>query len=132
MSNNNENGEVAKMTRQQGACFYIQKPLSIEMLKGLRQHMGKETMINAQDIDGEVKINAVEVIIEKKSRKETYHEYNKVAINKKAAIEQQVNGNVISKSYKKKKTHTLWNEELHRKFMAASYQLGQTSTYSFV
>lgn len=148
-----EDTMLAKIALENGACFFLEKPIGSNVLKSLWQHVIKERLYKAKMYGKKENLhqhemsnqngiriwNSEESNLEGKNDSDTSSKKAKDGGKKKAryigigAIADDEAGESDKGSRKSaKKFCTEWTDELHRKFMAAVDHLGEGSKYIFV
>ncbi|XP_059639534.1 two-component response regulator ARR14-like [Cornus florida] len=124
-----ENAMMARMALENGACFFLKKPIHMEVLKNLWQHVMRDRIVNKFNRSGISKGS----VIGDYNETETSYLKNKDELKKKVMSRKSTNRNEEGKSKTKiragKKPCTEWTDELHAKFMTAVNELGEGRCY---
>lgn len=149
-----DNTYMAMKYLENGAFLYIKKPVTLEVLKCMWQHVKREklrskTMIYQEEIpvapmaeaeDREVVHHNVENPNHNHNVEQTVDvNNNNGACNKRSRRRNDTNDNegdsnnhTGHRNNVKKKMCTEWTEELHQKFMDAVEKLGEGSKYTYL
>ncbi|CAA0841964.1 Two-component response regulator ARR2 [Striga hermonthica] len=103
-----------------GACDYLVKPVRVEELKNIWQHVVRKKLRKNKNVDDNKIVNRVvgESHVEMKEASNN----NSVCFNENPKNDKRHTRDEVSS--KQKKPRVVWSQELHRKFVAAVDQLG--------
>ncbi|GER51730.1 two-component response regulator ARR2 [Striga asiatica] len=103
-----------------GACDYLVKPVRVEELKNIWQHVVRKKLKKNKNVDNNKIVNHVvgESHVEMKEASNN----NSVCFNENPNNDKRHTRDEVSS--KQKKPRVVWSQELHRKFVAAVDQLG--------
>ncbi|XP_057459483.1 two-component response regulator ARR14-like isoform X2 [Actinidia eriantha] len=142
-----EDAMVAKIVLENGACFFLEKPVGANVLKSLWQYVIKEKLFKVKIFENNDKLHETANLNGTKVHKstknnpegnnETNSNYRKSNDGVKKKWRNGKGNNVdelvgeCNKGNRKssKKFGTEWTEELHNKFMAAVNHLGEGRCY---
>ncbi|GFY95427.1 hypothetical protein Acr_10g0008120 [Actinidia rufa] len=142
-----EDAMVAKIALENGACFFLEKPVGANVLKSLWQYVIKEKLFkvkifeNNDNLHETANLNGTKVHKSTKNNPEGNNETNSNYRKSNDVVKKKWRngkGNNVdelvgecNKGNRKswKKFGTDWTEELHNKFMAAVNHLGEGRCY---